>query len=368
MTTLPASAFARPGVAVGVLFLDDTDLGAAVVPLDKDFLDLPVQATSSPAKVPAWLTSDGRGLPAQTADGRARGGPRRAAADAGGVPPAAAARGGDHGRPDGSRGGRQRDPGARLTRRRGTARRCPRCSTSTAVASWSAASTWSTRQAASLARRRRRDGRLRRVPPRSRASVPGRHRGPPRTPLGLLVALPRQRARRRPGVPRRRGQQRRRRPRRRPRAARPDRGGPHPLPPLQFLGIPEPRRPAGDGEHGQRFVDTPCGRCGQEPSAAGASTSAPRPWRSPPRPTPRRARAEGPWPARRLVPTMSTLLSTTRSATRASSTRSASSRPGVSVELHQFAGTFHGSTTCSVEVSRRQQAEMVDALRRGVGL
>lgn len=41
---------------------------------------------------------------------------------------------------------------------------------------------------------------------------------------------------------------------------------------------------------------------------------------------------------------------------------------GVSVELHQFAGTFHGSTILPAEVSRRQQAEMVDALRRGLGL
>jgi acetyl esterase len=41
---------------------------------------------------------------------------------------------------------------------------------------------------------------------------------------------------------------------------------------------------------------------------------------------------------------------------------------GVSVELHQFAGTFHGSTILPAEVSRRQQAEMTDALRRGLGL
>jgi acetyl esterase/lipase len=41
---------------------------------------------------------------------------------------------------------------------------------------------------------------------------------------------------------------------------------------------------------------------------------------------------------------------------------------GVSVELHQFAGTFHGSTLVPSAVSRRQQAEMVDALRRGLGL
>jgi acetyl esterase len=40
---------------------------------------------------------------------------------------------------------------------------------------------------------------------------------------------------------------------------------------------------------------------------------------------------------------------------------------GVSVELHQFAGTFHGSTILPAEVSRRQQAEMTDALRRGLG-
>jgi acetyl esterase/lipase len=41
---------------------------------------------------------------------------------------------------------------------------------------------------------------------------------------------------------------------------------------------------------------------------------------------------------------------------------------GVSVELHQFAGTFHGSTILPSAVSRRQQAEFVDALRRGLGL
>jgi acetyl esterase len=41
---------------------------------------------------------------------------------------------------------------------------------------------------------------------------------------------------------------------------------------------------------------------------------------------------------------------------------------GVSVELHQFAGTFHGSTILPADVSRRQQSEMVDALRRGLGL
>jgi hypothetical protein len=41
---------------------------------------------------------------------------------------------------------------------------------------------------------------------------------------------------------------------------------------------------------------------------------------------------------------------------------------GVSVELHQFAGTFHGSTILPAAVSRRQQSEMVDALRRGLGL
>jgi acetyl esterase len=41
---------------------------------------------------------------------------------------------------------------------------------------------------------------------------------------------------------------------------------------------------------------------------------------------------------------------------------------GVSVELHQFAGTFHGSTILPAEVSRRQQTEMQDALQRGLGL
>jgi acetyl esterase len=39
---------------------------------------------------------------------------------------------------------------------------------------------------------------------------------------------------------------------------------------------------------------------------------------------------------------------------------------GVSVELHQFPGTFHGSTLIPSAVSRRQQAELLDALRRGL--
>ena len=41
---------------------------------------------------------------------------------------------------------------------------------------------------------------------------------------------------------------------------------------------------------------------------------------------------------------------------------------GVSVELHQYAGTFHGSTLVPAAVSRRQQAELLDVLRRGLGL
>jgi acetyl esterase/lipase len=41
---------------------------------------------------------------------------------------------------------------------------------------------------------------------------------------------------------------------------------------------------------------------------------------------------------------------------------------GVPVELHHFAGTFHGSAlVTTAEVSRRQQAEILDALRRGLG-
>jgi acetyl esterase len=40
---------------------------------------------------------------------------------------------------------------------------------------------------------------------------------------------------------------------------------------------------------------------------------------------------------------------------------------GVSVELHQYPGTFHGShMIASAEVSKRTVAEMMDALRRGV--
>lgn len=42
---------------------------------------------------------------------------------------------------------------------------------------------------------------------------------------------------------------------------------------------------------------------------------------------------------------------------------------GVSVELHSFPGTFHGSAMIpTAEVSRRGHAEVVDALRRGLGV
>jgi hypothetical protein len=40
---------------------------------------------------------------------------------------------------------------------------------------------------------------------------------------------------------------------------------------------------------------------------------------------------------------------------------------GVSVELHQFPGTFHGSSLIgSAEISRRGSEEMMGALRRGL--
>jgi acetyl esterase len=40
----------------------------------------------------------------------------------------------------------------------------------------------------------------------------------------------------------------------------------------------------------------------------------------------------------------------------------------VSVELHQWAGTFHGSQALlSAEVSQRQNAELGAALRRALG-
>jgi acetyl esterase/lipase len=40
---------------------------------------------------------------------------------------------------------------------------------------------------------------------------------------------------------------------------------------------------------------------------------------------------------------------------------------GVPVELHQFPGTFHGSgLVASAAVSRRAQAEWLDALSRGL--
>ncbi len=42
-------------------------------------------------------------------------------------------------------------------------------------------------------------------------------------------------------------------------------------------------------------------------------------------------------------------------------------RAGVSVDLHQWAGTFHGSQAIlSAEISQRQIAELCGALRRGV--
>jgi hypothetical protein len=42
---------------------------------------------------------------------------------------------------------------------------------------------------------------------------------------------------------------------------------------------------------------------------------------------------------------------------------------GVSVELHSFPGTFHGSALVpTAAVSRRAGAELLVALRRGLGL
>ncbi|WP_232052097.1 alpha/beta hydrolase [Nocardia cyriacigeorgica] len=39
---------------------------------------------------------------------------------------------------------------------------------------------------------------------------------------------------------------------------------------------------------------------------------------------------------------------------------------GVSVELHEWAGTFHGSQALPAEVSQRQSAELCAALRRAM--
>jgi acetyl esterase/lipase len=42
---------------------------------------------------------------------------------------------------------------------------------------------------------------------------------------------------------------------------------------------------------------------------------------------------------------------------------------GVSVELHSFPGTFHGSgVVTTAAVSRRAQTELMEALRRGLGV
>jgi acetyl esterase/lipase len=44
-------------------------------------------------------------------------------------------------------------------------------------------------------------------------------------------------------------------------------------------------------------------------------------------------------------------------------------RFGVSVELHQWAGTFHGSMAAlSADVSQRQVAELADVLRRALAM
>ena len=60
---------------------------------------------------------------------------------------------------------------------------------------------------------------------------------------------------------------------------------------------------------------------------------------------------------------------TTRCATRGSSTPSACCRPGVSVELHQFPGTFHGSAlVTTAAVSKRAQREAALVLRRALGV
>jgi acetyl esterase len=40
---------------------------------------------------------------------------------------------------------------------------------------------------------------------------------------------------------------------------------------------------------------------------------------------------------------------------------------GVSVELHHYPGTFHGSTMIPADVSRRQTADLHEAIRRGLG-
>jgi acetyl esterase len=42
---------------------------------------------------------------------------------------------------------------------------------------------------------------------------------------------------------------------------------------------------------------------------------------------------------------------------------------GVPVELHQYPGTFHGSAAITTAgVSRRAASEMIDVLRRGLGV
>ena len=140
-----------------------------------------------------------------------------------------------------------------------------------------------------------------------------------------------------------------------------DRGGPAAV--LPVPRHPRARRPARDRRACGHFTDTPdvepAGRRSSAGSATSAATTA-RTCRRTRRPPGPRTCAGCPRPTSRRW-------SSTRCATRASSTRSRLMQAGVQVELHSFPGTFHGSALLpTAAVSKRASTEMMDALRRGL--
>ena len=109
----------------------------------------------------------------------------------------------------------------------------------------------------------------------------------------------------------------------------------------------------------------PCGT-GRWPCRAGRRISARCTARPTCLPTPRRP---GPPTCRACRRPTSRRPRTTRCATRGSRTPSACCRPGVSVELHQFPGTFHGSAlVTTAAVSKRAQRESALVLRQALGV
>ena len=205
---------------------------------------------------------------------------------------------------------------------------------------------------------RRRRGRRRRVPPRARAPVPGRHRGllcgarVDRATRRASSASTRRASRRRP--------ERRRRPRGRHRAARARPRRPGAL--LPAARDPRARRPPRHAVDA-RFNDTPLWNrpnavwswkhyLGPEPRRRGVAVRGARARRGP-----RRAAA-----GLRVDDGV-------RSAARRRHPLRAAAAPGRRpVELHSYPGTFHGSSMVQgAAITRRMEADKLDALRRALG-